>query len=101
MAWCGQAYLLIARTSVIEMNAAVALCIKLQDTNLRPTSLRRRGLTFWDVVHAELVDKTIALVDSNVLTGDPVVLACRGMHLFRSGKRDEGKPTIDGSSIET
>jgi len=82
-----------------EMNAAVALCIKLQDTELATDIVRRRGLTFWDVVHAELVDKTIALVDSNVLTGDPVVLAVRGMHLFRSGNVTEGKRQLTAALL--
>jgi len=75
-----------------KLNAAIALCLKLHDAHLANDIVRRRGLMFWDELNGELLDKTVALIQSDPgFKPDPVFRAVQGMHVFRSGNVAEGK----------
>ena len=75
-----------------KINSAIALCLKLDDGNLANDIVRRRGLMFWDELNGELLDKTVALIQSDPeFKPDPVFRAVQGMHVYRSGNVAEGK----------
>jgi hypothetical protein len=76
-----------------RVSEALELCLKLNDVKRAIAIVRSHGLSFSASLHADLVERAIALVGcaGDHETGtDPVILAVRAAQVFRSGHVTEG-----------